>query len=60
MDSLGRTEAVKLVERSFADHREILGKREVSEAITSLLDLFVQAGCTEAISLSFRLDEAFR
>jgi len=60
IDSFGRTESVKLIEQAFANHREILHKREVSEAVTALLDLFVQTGSSEAISQSFRVEEAFR
>jgi SIR2-like domain/NACHT domain len=60
IDSLGRGEAVKLIEQAFADHREVLRKPEVSEAVAGLLDLFIRAGWSEAIGLTFRLDEAFR
>jgi hypothetical protein len=57
IDSFGRTEAVKLIHQAFADHREILRKREVSDAIIALLDLFIWAGWSEAIRISFRVGE---
>jgi hypothetical protein len=60
LDSMARTEAVSLVEHAFADHREALRKPNISHAVGVLLDLFIRSGWSEAIALSFRLDEAFR
>jgi hypothetical protein len=60
MDSLARTEAVKLVERAIADHREIIREAPVAEAVGGMLNLFTAAGWTEAVALVFKLDRAFR
>jgi hypothetical protein len=58
MDPSARDEAVKLVEAALADHRDSL--KESAQSVGSLLDVFAKAGWSEAISLTFRLDEAFR
>jgi hypothetical protein len=58
IDPSARDEAVKLVETALADHRDSL--KESAQSVGSLLDVFAKAGWSEAISLTFRLDEAFR
>ena len=53
-------ELVKLVEHVLADHRDILRQPEIANDIGEMLDLFVSAGWPQAMSLTFRLDEAIR
>jgi hypothetical protein len=60
MDSLAHSEAVKLVEQTVADHREILRDDKIAGAMGSMLDQFIRAGWPEAITLSFKLEDAFR
>ena len=57
-DVSARDEAIKLVETVLADHRDSL--KDSAESVGSLLDIFSKAGWSEAIALTFRLDEAFR
>lgn len=58
IDMSARDEAIKLVETALADHRDSL--RESAQSVGSLLDVFAKAGWSEAIALTYRLDEAFR
>lgn len=58
IDTSARDEAVKLVETALADHRDSL--KQSAQSVGSLLDVFAKAGWSEAISLTFKLDEAFR
>lgn len=53
-------ETVNLVERTIADHHELLRKTEIATAITEILDSFVQAGWPAAVQLVMRLDTALR
>jgi hypothetical protein len=59
-DSMARTEAVKLVEKAIADFRERLKEPRVATAVAGLLNLFTEHARTEAVTLTFRLEEAFR
>jgi hypothetical protein len=59
-DSLAKSEAVKLVEKALADFRDRLKKPEVASAVAGLLDLFTKHGWSEAVLLTFRLEDAFR
>lgn len=58
LDASARDEAVKLVDRALADHKDTL--KDSATSVGQLLDLFVKAGWSEALALTFRLDEAFR
>jgi len=58
LDASARDEAVKLVDRALADHKDTL--KDSAASVGQLLDLFVKAGWSEAIALTFRLDDAFR
>lgn len=58
LDPSARDEAVKLVDHALADHKDTL--KLSAESVGKLLDLFVKAGWSEALALTFRLDEAFR
>jgi hypothetical protein len=58
LDPSARDEAVKLVDHALADHKDTL--KHSAESVGKLLDLFVKAGWSEALALTFRLDEAFR
>jgi hypothetical protein len=58
LDASARDEAVKLVDRALADHRDTL--KSSAASVGHMLDLFVKAGWSEALALTFRLDEAFR
>ena len=60
LDSLAHSEAVKLVEQAVADHREMLRDDKTAQALGEMLDLFIKAGWPEAITLSFKLEDAFR
>jgi hypothetical protein len=60
LDSLAHSEAVKLVEQAVADHREMLRDDKTAQALGEMLDLFIRAGWPEAITLSFKLEDAFR
>jgi hypothetical protein len=59
-DSMARTEAVKLVEKAIADFRERLKQPKVATAVAGLLNLFTEHAWSEAVTLTFRLEEAFR
>jgi hypothetical protein len=58
LDASARDEAVKLVDRALADHKDTL--KSSAASVGHMLDLFVKAGWSEALALTFRLDEAFR
>jgi hypothetical protein len=53
-------EMVKLVEHVLADHRDVLRESAIAKDIGEMLDLFVSAGWPQAMTLTFRLDEAIR
>jgi len=53
-------EIVKLVEHVLADHRDVLREPTIAKDLGEMLDLFVSAGWPQAMSLTFRLDEAIR
>jgi len=60
-ESLAIGEIVGMVNRVFADFRAMLKENEdVRLAMVEMLDLFVEAGWTQAIQLTYRLDEVFR
>lgn len=59
-DSMARAEAVKLVERAIADFRDRLKQPKVATAVAGLLNLFTEHAWSEAVTLTFRLEEAFR
>ena len=58
LDASARDEAVQLVDRALADHKDTL--KSSAASVGKMLDLFVKAGWSEALALSFRLDDAFR
>ena len=58
LDPSARDEAVKLVDHALADHKDTL--RLSADSVGKMLDLFVRAGWSEALALTFRLDDAFR
>jgi hypothetical protein len=64
-ESLAVSEVVKLIQRALADHRDLfqsIGEEE-SECLVALLqvlDIFVEAGWTEARQLTHRLEEIYR
>ena len=49
---------MELVERALADYKDTLKDSAIS--VGRLLDLFVKAGWSQALALTFRLDDAFR
>lgn len=60
-ESLGADLAVKLVQRYLADHRRLLQEdANCREALVKILDTFVGAGWTNAMGLTFHLEEIFR
>lgn len=59
-DSMAREEAVKLVEKAIADFRDQLKRSNVATAVAGLLNLFTEHAWPEAVTLTFRLEEAFR
>jgi len=59
-DSMAREEAVKLVEKAIADFRDRLKQPNVATAVAGLLNLFAEHAWPEAVTLTFRLEEAFR
>jgi hypothetical protein len=60
-ESLAIGEIVSLVNRVFADFRPMLQEnQDVRLAMVEMLDVFVEAGWTQAIHLTYRLDEVFR
>jgi hypothetical protein len=59
-DSMARAEAVKLVERAIADFRDRLKQPSVASAVAGMLNLFTKHAWSEAVTLTFRLEDAFR
>ncbi|HSH39159.1 MAG TPA: hypothetical protein VK993_10265 [Chthoniobacterales bacterium] len=64
-ESLAVGDVVKLIQRALADHREIFhttndGDSECLAALLKVLDLFVEAGWSEARQLTHRLEEIYR
>ncbi len=59
-DPLAIEEMVKLVEHVLADHREVLRETATANALGEMLDIFVSAGWSQAMSLTFKLDQAVR
>lgn len=60
-ESLAVGDVVKLIQRSLADHREIFqSDSECLAALLDVLDLFVEAGWSEARQLTHRLEEIYR
>jgi hypothetical protein len=59
-DPMARAEAVKLVEKAIADYRDRLKQSSVATAVAGLLNLFTEHAWSEAVTLTFRLEEAFR
>jgi hypothetical protein len=59
-DSMARAEAVKLVERAIADFRDRLKQPSVAIAVAGMLNLFTKHAWSEAVTFTFRLEDAFR
>lgn len=59
-DSMARSEAVKLVEKALADYRDRLKNSKVATSVNGLLNLFTEHAWPEAVTLTFRLEDAFR
>jgi hypothetical protein len=60
-ESLAVGDVVKLIQRALADHREIFQSHsECLSALLDVLDLFVEAGWSEARQLTHRLEEIYR
>jgi hypothetical protein len=59
-DPMARTEAVKLVEKAIADFRDHLKLPSVATSVAGLLNLFTEHAWSEAVTLTFRLEDAFR
>ncbi len=60
-ESLAVGDVVKLIQRALADHREIFQKdSECLSALLQVMDLFVEAGWSEARQLTHRLEEIYR
>ena len=64
-ESMAVSEVVKLIQRALADHRDIFqsagGKdSECLESLLRVLDLFVDAGWSEARALTHRLEDIYR
>lgn len=59
-DSMAISEAVKLVERVLADHKDVLRDNGAANALGTILDIFVRAGWPQALQLTFTLDQAIR
>lgn len=59
-DSMAISEAVKLVERVLADHKDVLRDSAAANALGTILDIFVRAGWPQALQLTFTLDQAIR
>jgi hypothetical protein len=60
-DPLAAETTVALIERYLAEHRDLLATdSEVLSAVRRVLEAFVHAGWPAAISLSYRLGDAFR
>ena len=59
-DSLAVRDVVKFVEIVLADHRNEVREGEGLEDLLKLLDIFIEAGWSDALRLVWRLDEVFR
>jgi hypothetical protein len=60
-ESLAVGDVVKLIQRALADHRELFqSDSECLSALLRVLDLFVEAGWSEARQLTHRLEEIYR
>jgi hypothetical protein len=59
-DSMAISEAVKLVERVLADHKDVLRDSGAASALGTILDIFVRAGWPQALQLTFTLEQAIR
>ena len=59
-DPMARAEAVKLVEKAIADFRDHLKLPSVATSVAGLLNLFTEHAWPEAVTLTFRLEDAFR
>jgi len=60
MDSLAIGETTKLVESIIADYRYDVKEGQSLNDLLDLLDIFAEAGWSEALNLIWRLDEIFR
>ena len=59
-DSLAVKDVVKFVEIVLADHRDEVRDGEGLKDLLNLLDIFAEAGWSDALRLVWRLDEIFR
>lgn len=60
-DKMAADVTVSLIERYLADFREtVVGDHEMLSEVRTVLDAFVRVGWPSAVSLSYRLAEAFR
>jgi hypothetical protein len=59
-DSMARSEAVNLVEKALADYRDRIKNPAVARSLNGLLNLFTEHAWPEAVTLTFRLEDAFR
>jgi hypothetical protein len=60
-ESLAIGLVVNVVNRVFADFRPLLqADPDIRTAMVAMLDIFVEVGWTQAIQLTYRLDEVFR
>jgi hypothetical protein len=64
-ESLAVGDVVKLIQRALADHRDLFQSEAGQEseclaALLQVLDLFVEAGWSEARQLTHRLEEIYR
>jgi hypothetical protein len=59
-DSMARSEAVNLVEKALADYRDRIKNPTVARSLNGLLNLFTEHAWPEAVTLTFRLEDAFR
>jgi hypothetical protein len=60
-DSLAADTTIALIERYMAEYRDVLAAEpEVLTAVRRVLDAFVRVGWPAAVSLSYRLGDAFR
>lgn len=60
-DKMAADETVTLIARYLADFREIVATdADALDAVRRVLDALVRVGWPEAVSLSYRLGEAFR
>jgi hypothetical protein len=59
-DSMAIGETVKLIEKTLADHHEVLRRTDAASYVSQILDIFVKAGWSQAVQLVMRLDVALR